>query len=420
MPKQIIMKKTNNSSQKRTRQPKKSTGKTSRSEQSSVGSRQSAVGSDSNRKQSSVDKKKSDKNEVRNFGESKYRKRSEEEFFKKKTEERFEKKSPRKKDFDPEKKRSNFSRNTSDKTNSRDNRIHRPENKRISFKDDNHNEAKPFSKKRFQSNTEIKLERRKFEKSVPHREPLKKAAHSPVPKGEKTMRLNKYLANSGVAARRKCDDYIAQGHVKVNNDVVTEMGYRVKEGDKVYFKNKLVQPVNYVYILLNKPKDYITTADDERGRSTVLELVQHATEERVYPVGRLDRNTTGLLLLTNDGDLAQKLSHPSYGAQKLYEVELDKPLSPHDLQSIENGIELEDGLAVVDGIDYAHRTDKAIIGISIHIGKNRIVRRIFEHLGYKVMRLDRTLYAGLTKKDLPRGKWRMLTEREIIKLKYLK
>ena len=234
------------------------------------------------------------------------------------------------------------------------------------------------------------------------------------------MRLNKYLANSGVAARRKCDDYIAQGHVKVNNDVVTEMGYRVKEGDKVYFKNKLVQPVNYVYILLNKPKDYITTADDERGRSTVLELVQHATEERVYPVGRLDRNTTGLLLLTNDGDLAQKLSHPSYGAQKLYEVELDKPLSPRDLQSIENGIELEDGLAVVDGIDYAHRTDKAIIGISIHIGKNRIVRRIFEHLGYKVMRLDRTLYAGLTKKDLPRGKWRMLTEREIIKLKYLK
>ncbi len=234
------------------------------------------------------------------------------------------------------------------------------------------------------------------------------------------MRLNKYLANSGVAARRKCDEYIAQGHVKVNNDAVTEMGYRVKQGDKVYFKNKLVEPVNFVYILLNKPKDYITTAEDERGRSTVLELVQHATEERVYPVGRLDRNTTGLLLLTNDGDLAQKLSHPSYGAEKLYEVELDKPLSLKDLRQIESGIELEDGLATIDGIDYAHHTHKNIIGISLHIGKNRIVRRIFEHLGYKVTRLDRTLYAGLTKKDLPRGRWRMLTEKEIIKLKYLK
>jgi 23S rRNA pseudouridine2605 synthase len=234
------------------------------------------------------------------------------------------------------------------------------------------------------------------------------------------MRLNKYLANSGIAARRKCDELIAQGLVKVNNTVIREMGYRVKAGDKVYFKNKLVEPVKFVYILLNKPKDFITTAEDERGRSTVLELVQHATEERVYPVGRLDRNTTGLLLLTNDGDLAQKLSHPSYAAQKVYQVELDKPLSHKDLIAIANGIELEDGLAEVDGIDFAHHTRKNIIGVSLHSGKNRIVRRIFEHLGYKVVQLDRTLYAGLTKKDLPRGKWRYLNEKEIIKLKYLK
>lgn len=234
------------------------------------------------------------------------------------------------------------------------------------------------------------------------------------------MRLNKYLANAGVAARRKCDELIAAGHVKVNGKEVLEMGYRVQRNDKVTFKGKIVKPVNYVYILLNKPKDYITTVEDERGRHTVMELVAGATNERVYPVGRLDRNTTGLLLLTNDGDLAQKLSHPSFGAQKIYEVELDKPVKPQDLQAIADGVELEDGVAYVDGIDYAHPVKKSVVGISLHVGKNRIVRRIFEHLGYDVIRLDRTLYAGLTKRDLPRGRWRHLTEREVIKLKYLK
>jgi len=241
-----------------------------------------------------------------------------------------------------------------------------------------------------------------------------------APRKDDTVRLNKYLANAGVAARRKCDELIAQGLVKVNGQVVTEMGYRLTKDDKVTYKGKVVKPVNYVYLLLNKPKDYITTVEDERGRQTVMELIAGATQERVYPVGRLDRNTTGLLLLTNDGELAQKLSHPSFGAQKIYEVELDKPVKPADLMAIANGVELEDGLAMVDGIDYAHPVKKNVVGVSLHIGKNRIVRRIFEHLGYDVVRLDRTLYAGLTKRDLPRGRWRHLTEREVIKLKYLK
>lgn len=252
--------------------------------------------------------------------------------------------------------------------------------------------------------------------AAPVAAPKKTAA----PRKDDTVRLNKYLANAGVAARRKCDELIAQGLVKVNGQVITEMGYRLTKDDKVTYKGKVVKPVNYVYLLLNKPKDYITTVEDERGRQTVMELIAGATQERVYPVGRLDRNTTGLLLLTNDGELAQKLSHPSYGAQKIYEVELDKPVKPADLMAIANGVELEDGLAMVDGIDYAHPVKKNVVGVSLHIGKNRIVRRIFEHLGYDVVRLDRTLYAGLTKRDLPRGRWRHLTEREVIKLKYLK
>ncbi|MBP9880572.1 MAG: pseudouridine synthase [Chitinophagaceae bacterium] len=259
------------------------------------------------------------------------------------------------------------------------------------------------------------LTKNKFpKKGIPAKLSLKPAA---LP--DTGTRLNKYLANSGVAARRKCDEIIAQGFVKVNNKVVLEMGYKVMPGDKVSYRDKLVKPTNYVYILLNKPKDFLTTVDDEKGRRTVMELIANATNERVYPVGRLDRNTTGLLLLTNDGDLAQKLAHPSFGAKKIYEVELDKPVSIQHMNVIREGVELEDGVAYVDGIDFAHATKKNVVGIELHIGKNRIVRRIFEHLGYNVERLDRTLYAGLTKRDLPRGRWRMLTEREIIKLKYL-
>ena len=279
-----------------------------------------------------------------------------------------------------------------------------------------HGDEEMDAQKESKLHTRLTKRTEKKEKAPVHT-PSKKA--TPARK-DNTVRLNKYLANAGVAARRKCDELIAQGLVKVNGVVVTEMGHRLQPDDKVTYKGKLIKPVNYVYILLNKPKDYITTVEDERGRQTVMELIAGATQERVYPVGRLDRNTTGLLLLTNDGELAQKLSHPSFGAQKIYEVELNKQVKPDDLTAIANGVELEDGLATVDGIDYAHPVKKNVVGVSLHIGKNRIVRRIFEHLGYDVIRLDRTLYAGLTKRDLPRGRWRHLTEREVIKLKYLK
>ncbi len=234
------------------------------------------------------------------------------------------------------------------------------------------------------------------------------------------MRLNKYIAHAGIASRRKADDLIKDGLVKVNGNVVTEMGYKVQATDKITYNGKIIKPVNHVYILLNKPKDYITTVSDERNRKTVMELISKATTQRVYPVGRLDRNTTGLLLLTNDGELAQKLSHPSHGVEKIYAVELDKPLASADFEKIVEGIHLEDGLATVDDIAYVNPLQKNYIGIKLHVGKNRIVRRIFEHLGYEVVNLDRTLYAGLTKKDLSRGRWRLLTEREIMMLRHFK
>lgn len=236
--------------------------------------------------------------------------------------------------------------------------------------------------------------------------------------GEATeIRLNKYLANSGVAARRKADELIKEGQVTVNGTVITEMGYKVKPKDVVKFQGTVVKPGRKIYLLMNKPKDFITTTEDEKGRKTVLDIVKKYTRERVYPVGRLDRNTTGLLLFTNDGDLAQKLSHPSFNVKKIYAAELDKPLKPTDLEKIRQGIALEEGIAMVDDIQYAEPNNKKIIGIEIHVGWNRIVRRIFEALGYEVLKLDRVTYAGLTKKDLPRGRCRLLTEQEVYSIK---
>lgn len=232
-----------------------------------------------------------------------------------------------------------------------------------------------------------------------------------------SIRLNKYLANAGITARRKADDLIAMGLVRVNGKVVTEMGYRVSATDEVTYRNKIIRPAGSVYILLNKPKNYVTTLDDERGRKTVMDLITHATAERVYPVGRLDRNTTGLLLLTNDGDLAQMLSHPKHRTEKIYEVELDKAVSLKHMQQIAGGVELEDGIAEIDEVAYTDPQKKNIVGITLHVGKNRIVRRIFEHLGYEIKKLDRTVYAGLTKKNLPRGRWRHLQPREVAFLK---
>lgn len=237
---------------------------------------------------------------------------------------------------------------------------------------------------------------------------------------EKSMPLNKYLAHCGVCSRRDAVALITEGKVKVNKKVISEPGYKVQPADEVFFNGKkLYVTKNLVYILLNKPKDYITTTDDPQGRKTVLQLIKAATEERVYPIGRLDRNTSGVLLLTNDGDLTQKLSHPSYEVKKIYEVRLDKLLTKTHFDQILKGLTLEDGPVYVDSLAYADSKDKSIIGIEIHSGRNRIVRRIFESLGYDVKGLDRVMYAGLTKKNVERGKWRFLSEKEIRLLKFL-
>ena len=232
------------------------------------------------------------------------------------------------------------------------------------------------------------------------------------------MRLNKYLAHSGVASRRKAAEIIKRGKVTVNGKVVDHPAYEVKPGDVVKYKDKVLKPEkNKVYLLLNKPKDTITSLKDEKGRKTVIDLVKDKIKERIFPVGRLDYKTTGLLLLTNDGDLAKKLSHPRYQVPKVYEVTLDKPLAKKHLEQIKKGVKLEDGMAYVDWIRIMD--DKGmVVNLEIHSGRNRIVRRIFEHFGYKVKKLDRIYYAGLTKKGLKRGSFRPLTEKEIIMLKH--
>lgn len=233
------------------------------------------------------------------------------------------------------------------------------------------------------------------------------------------IRLNRYIANAGVCSRRKADELIEAGVITVNGQVVTELGTKVDPAkDEVRYNGERLRREKMVYVLLNKPKDYITTTDDPQERRTVMQLVSKASRERIYPVGRLDRNTTGLLLLTNDGNLAEKLSHPRNNVAKIYNVELDKNLTQGDLNKISFGLELEDGFIKPDAISYVQGGSKREIGIQIHSGKNRIVRRIFEHLGYDIIRLDRSVYANLTKKDLPRGRWRYLEEKEIIQLKH--
>ncbi len=242
----------------------------------------------------------------------------------------------------------------------------------------------------------------------------------PATTTEVVMPLNKFLAHCGICSRRDAIEIIATNTVKVNETICTEPGYKVQPTDVIeYNGKKLFVTKNLVYILLNKPKDYITTTDDPQGRKTVLELIRQATIERVYPIGRLDRNTSGVLLLTNDGDLTQKLSHPSYEITKVYQVKLDKNLTKNDFDKIITGLTLEDGPVIVDALAYSDAKDKSIVGIEIHSGRNRIVRRIFESLGYDVKGLDRVMYAGLTKKNVERGKWRYLSEKEIRVLKYM-
>ncbi len=227
------------------------------------------------------------------------------------------------------------------------------------------------------------------------------------------IRLNKFLANAGICSRREADEYITAGVVSVNGEVVTELGTKVKRSDVVKFHDEPVNIERKVYVLLNKPKDYVTTSDDPQARKTVMDLVKDACSERIYPVGRLDRNTTGVLLLTNDGDMASKLTHPKYLKKKIYHVYTDKNVTKADMDQIAAGIQLDDGEIHADAISYADPVDKKQVGIEIHSGKNRIVRRIFESLGYKVIKLDRVFFAGLTKKALRRGEWRYLTEQEV-------
>ena len=274
---------------------------------------------------------------------------------------------------------------------------------------------------------EIKQEKRKWKKERSDNIEAKKESlktKQPVFKRkevEAQMPLNKYIAHSGICSRRDAVELIKAGKVKVNNELILEPGHKIEPTDGVTVGGKKIQPVkDLVYILLNKPKDYITTTEDPQNRKTVLDLIKRATPERVYPVGRLDRNTSGVLLFTNDGDLSQKLTHPSNEIKKVYSVTLDKPLTKKDFEAILAGVPLEDGIAKVDALAFADPKDLKQVGIEIHSGKNRVVRRIFEHFGYDVKGLDRVIFAGLTKKNILRGKWRFLTEKEVRDLKYFK
>jgi len=230
------------------------------------------------------------------------------------------------------------------------------------------------------------------------------------------IRLNKYIANAGVCSRREADELIKEGKIQVNGQVIVEMGYKVQKTDKVIYQGKTLRTEKPQYVLLNKPKNFITTVKDEKGRKAVISLVKNACEERIYPVGRLDRDTTGLLLFTNDGELAKKLTHPSFKVKKIYQATLNKPITKQDFDDILKGVELEDGLIAPDEMAIV-ADDRTSLGIEIHSGRNRIIRRIFEHKGYTVVKLDRVMFGTLTKKNLPRGKFRHLTEKEIIRLK---
>ena len=247
----------------------------------------------------------------------------------------------------------------------------------------------------------------------------KKSNNQSVRKPNDGIRLNKFISNSGICSRREAHTYIEHGSVTVNGKLVTEMGYRVKSGDEVRFDGSLISPEKKRYVLLNKPKNYITTMDDDRGRKTVMDLVQNATGERIYPVGRLDRMTTGLLLFTNDGDLAKKLTHPKHHIRKLYHASLDRKLDLKDLERLRGDVIIEGRKVFIDAVSYVEGQNRTEVGIEIHSGRNRIVRKIFEHVGYKVTKLDRVIFAELTKKNLPRGRWRELTKQEIFNLQMM-
>lgn len=288
--------------------------------------------------------------------------------------------------------------------------------------DKDHGDKKPFYKKHDDKHGSHKHhdkhDGKKHRKFKPHGKKHESKSDDFLPNPDGLTRLNKYLSNAGICSRREADDLIKAGAVSVNGKVITEMGFKVGPDDKINYGGETLRHQKKVYLILNKPKDYITTTDDPQERRTVMELIAGACKERVYPVGRLDRNTTGLLLFTNDGELATKLMHPKFGIKKVYQVTLDKNLRTEDFQQLMEGVELEDGFIKPDELSYINGNKKEL-GIEIHSGRNRIVRRIFEHIGYDVIKLDRVVFSGLTKKDLPRGKWRFLTDKEIGFLKMI-
>ncbi len=300
----------------------------------------------------------------------------------------------------------------------------RPQGEKLAFKKPGENSPTEYVETRFDNKKD----------GVTFRKPLRKRDDSYDPNAKysqkkqvefrknyvdltQPIRLNKFLANAGICSRREADEYIQAGVISVNGEVVSELGVKVMHTDKVMFHNQLVRSERKVYLLLNKPKDCVTTSEDTHDRLTVVDLVKNACSERIYPVGRLDRNTTGVILLTNDGDLASRLTHPKYDKKKIYHAALDKALEEQDFQTIMSGVTLDDGVIAADALEYVKEGDPKQVGIEIHSGQNRVVRRIFEKLGYKVVRLDRVYFAGLTKKNLPRGKYRFLNEREINMLK---
>lgn len=262
--------------------------------------------------------------------------------------------------------------------------------------------------------------KRDFSKKAATRKGVKRKTHKEEQASGGLVRLNKYIADAGICSRREADKLIEKGEIQLNGEVVTQLGSKVEPGDKVTYKGKVLRGEKLRYVLLNKPKGFISTSDDPQNRRTVMNLIEKACTERIYSVGRLDRNTTGLLLFTNDGELTTRLTHPKHGVKKLYHVVLDKPLSKNDMMRIIEGIELEDGIIKPDKINWvSDEKDKRHVGIELHSGKNRIVRRIFEQMEYDVVKLDRVIFAGLTKKDLPRGKWRFLEEKEVNILKMI-
>lgn len=285
---------------------------------------------------------------------------------------------------------------------------------------------KPFEKKRerYSDRDHSKEMNSRFDRSSSARQrsdrkPSSAKKSSFVPDAQGAIRLNRFISNAGICSRREADELIVAGVISINGEIVTELGTKVMPGDTVKYHDQTLKTEKPVYVLLNKPKDYITTTDDPDERKTVMSLVADACKERIFPVGRLDRNTTGLLLITNDGELTKRLTHPSGEIKKIYQVELDRNLTQADMLRAAEGVELEDGIAGFDEIQYVSHDDKSVIGVELHSGKNRIVRRIFEAMGYKVRKLDRTTFAGLTKKDLPRGRWRFLTDMEVNMLKML-